>query len=40
LGPGAAPSEEGWTVITTVQALTTADLDALDQIWATFDLIG
>lgn len=40
MGAGAMPSEEGWTVITTVQALTTADLDALDQIWATFDLIG
>jgi serine protease Do len=40
LGPGAAPSEEGWTVITTVQALTTADLDALDRIWASFDLLG
>ena len=40
LGPDAAPTEEGWTVITTVQALTTADLDALDQIWATFDLVG
>ena len=40
LGPNAVPGEEGWTVVTTVQALTTADLDALDQIWATFDLIG
>lgn len=40
LGAGAVPSEEGWTVVTTVQAITTADLDALDQIWATFDLIG
>ena len=40
LGANATPAEEGWTVITTVQALTTADLDALDQIWATFDLVG
>ena len=40
LGPNATPGEQGWTVLTTVQALTDADMDALDQIWATFDLIG
>ena len=39
-GPGAPIREEDWTVTVTVLAVTTADLDALDTVWATFELLA
>jgi serine protease Do len=39
-GPGAPIREEPWTVTVTVAAVTTADLDALDTVWATFELLA